>query len=322
MHIKRFINIHMILLFIFILTISGLVYRFLSWGRHVDRSEIEAQTTDYTPDTLDMILPLFDENNNPVVRPSDTIVFFGNSPFADDRDSKDNLVNMIADKTGATVYNCSISNSYLSAELDALRVFERPVDAYNFYWLTQLAVKSPIYDQLCDSVEALGEKASPEAVEVFDTLWKLDFSEVDVIAIMYDASDYLVGHGMNNDDNPTDIQMFTGNLAAGIELIQNTYPWIRIIVMSPTYAFSVDNDGNYISSDMDYNGWGILSSYAILQQDACAGHSVTFVDNIYGTINEDNAPEYLIDNVHLNVEGRKLVADRFVDALYYFDQTQ
>ena len=37
------------------------------------------------------------------------------------------------------------------------------------------------------------------------------------------------------------------------------------------------------------------------------------------TIHEDNASEYLIDHVHLNVEGRKKVAQRFVDALYQFN---
>ena len=45
---------------------------------------------------------------------------------------------------------------------------------------------------------------------------------------------------------------------------------------------------------------------------------VTFVDNLYGTINEDNAEDYLTDHLHLNQEGRKKVAERFVYALNYF----
>jgi lysophospholipase L1-like esterase len=44
------------------------------------------------------------------------------------------------------------------------------------------------------------------------------------------------------------------------------------------------------------------------------------VDNLYGTITEDNADKYLIDNLHLNVEGRKLVADRLIYALDYFKE--
>ena len=40
------------------------------------------------------------------------------------------------------------------------------------------------------------------------------------------------------------------------------------------------------------------------------------------TIHEDNAREYLSDHIHLNVEGRKKVAERFVYALNYFDDMQ
>jgi lysophospholipase L1-like esterase len=43
------------------------------------------------------------------------------------------------------------------------------------------------------------------------------------------------------------------------------------------------------------------------------------VDHLYGTIHEDNAEDYLTDNLHLNKAGRELVADRFVEALYYYN---
>ena len=322
MRVKQFINIHTILLLIFLITIAGLVYRFLNWGQRVDRDEIMADNTEDTPDTLDLILPLLDQQGN-VVTPKDsvdTIVFFGNAPFADDRDSKDNLVNIIAEKTGTTVYNCSISNSYLAADNNTIRISQFPRDAYNFYWLVHLAAKSPIYEQITRSTGILGEEASPEADEVFDTLWNLDFNDVDVVVVMYDASDYLAGHEMYNDLNSTDIQQFTGNLEAGIELLQETYPWIRIIVMSPTYAYAVDEDGKYVSSDIYTYGWDVLSTYSIKQFQSASVHSVTYVDNLYGTITENNAKDYLIDNLHLNVAGRNLVADRFVDALNAYNR--
>ena len=45
-----------------------------------------------------------------------TIVFFGNAPFADDRDSADSLANLIGASTKATIYNVSVSGSYLAAD--------------------------------------------------------------------------------------------------------------------------------------------------------------------------------------------------------------
>lgn len=324
MNIRRFINTHTVLLLVFIITIAGLTYRFFHWGQRVDPSQFGGGNGEDTTDTLDLILPLLDQDGNIVNtgEPADTIVFFGNAPFADDRDSEDNLVNLIAAKTNATVYNCSIGGSYLAAQSDTLRISHFPRDAYNFYWLVHLAAKSPVYDRLIQSDEILGEEAAPEASGVFDTLWNLDFKDVDTIAIMYDASDYLAGHEMYNDLNATDIQQFTGNLEAGIELIQDTYPWIRIIVMSPTYAYAVDEDGNYVSSDQYTYGWDVLSTYSIKEHSSCFNRSVTFVDNLYGTVNEDNASDYLTDNLHLNRAGRELVADRFIDALYYYDQKE
>jgi len=317
---KRFINIHTILLLVFAITIAGLVYRFNNWGVKIDPNQIEGE--EERPDNLDMFLPLVDEDGNIIHDTDDetTIVCFGNAPFADDRGSANNLANIIAAKTGATVYNCSISGSYLAAENYTLDISHRPIDAYNFYWLTQLAAKAPNYDKHKDAAEALRDKTPPEAEEVYNTLWNLDFNEVDIVAIMYDASDYFIGHDMYNDSNDTDIEQFTGNLEAGIEVIQENYPWIRIIVMSPTYAYAIDENGNYVSSDQYTYGWDVLSTYAIKQQQSCSRRGVTFIDHIYGTINEDNADEYLIDHLHLNQAGRELVADRFVDALYYYDE--
>ena len=88
--------------------------------------------------------------------------------------------------------------------------------------------------------------------------------------------------------------------------------------MSPTYAYGLDENGDYISSDIQRYGWDVLSTYVIKQYASCNSRGVTFVDNLYGTINEDQAPEYLTDHLHLNLAGRKKVAERFVYALNYF----
>ena len=127
---------------------------------------------------------------------------------------------------------------------------------------------------------------------------------------------------MYSDQNSTDITQFTGNLEASIDVFQKNFPHIRIIVMSPPYAFSneLDENGDYISSDIVRYGWDVLSTYVIKEYTSCASKQVTFIDNLYGTITEDNAKEYLIDNLHLNVKGRKEIAERFLYALNYFNR--
>lgn len=250
-----------------------------------------------------------------------TIVFFGNAPFADDRDSADSLANLIGASTKATIYNVSVSGSYLAADGATLSSSIAPLDAFNFYWLTTafcLRNNDYIYQ---DIFQTLGDNLPPDGMEAYNTLLSIDFSTVDVIAIMYDGADYLAGHNMYSDDNDTDIQQFTGNLEAGIELIKQTYPDIRIIVMSPTYAYAVDEDGNYVSSDQyRYGNQDVLSTYVIKEYESCYRQYVTFIDNLYGTVTEDNASNYLTDNIHLNLEGRKKVAERFIYYLNYYNK--
>ena len=102
-------------------------------------------------------------------------------------------------------------------------------------------------------------------------------------------------------------------------LLQDIYPNIRFMILSPTYAYGLDENGNYVSSDIQRYGQEGLSTYVYCQGYSASKFSFTFLDNLYGTIHEDNASEYLIDHIHLNVEGRKKVAERFVDALYHFN---
>ena len=301
-----------------LLIILGLVFwRVMNYGSKQDIDDYESE---FSLEVLDSIMPLIPQEGVTIKDDGKTtIVAFGNAPFADDRDSEDSLAKLIEDMTGATVINCSVGDSYLAAEGATLSADIAPMDAFNFYWLTTafcLGNNDFVYQ---DIFETLGDNMPEDGLKAYETLMDIDFSTVDVIVMMYDGSDYLAGHNMYSDLNDTDIQQFTGNMCAGIDLIKETYPHIRIIVMSPTYAFAINEEGEYVSSDQYRYGQDVLSTYVIKQFGYAYDRSVTFVDNLYGTIHEDNATQYLTDHLHLNVEGRKLVAERFVYALNYFD---
>ena len=100
------INMHLILLFVFLIFVGGLVYKFFTWGERIDLSEIFKDGQGTYEDTYDEFLPLIDADGKAVpVDYSDglTIVAFGNAPFADDRDSEKSLANLIAKDANATV---------------------------------------------------------------------------------------------------------------------------------------------------------------------------------------------------------------------------
>lgn len=316
------INWHLVLLIVFIVSVIIIIYKFMSWGKVIDPNALfteEELQAEPEIETLDNILPNSNAEGSPAALDGVTnIVLFGNGPFAEDYGTTDCLSEIIAKMSNSTVYNCSVSGSHLAATNHTYEAAVDAMDAFNFYWLTTLVAldnEVPCKDALTNAPEAL----PPEAQEVFDTLTDLDFSKVDVIGIMYDATDYLQGRTLYNVAKETDIQTFYGNLTAGIELLQTTYPHIRIIVMSPTYAYAVNNAGEYVDSDIYVYNEFPLSTYAQMQDRSTSNLGVSFVDNFYGTINVLNANDYLIDNIHINKDGKQKLAERFVYALQYYD---
>ncbi|MCI9336207.1 MAG: hypothetical protein HFH93_01485 [Lachnospiraceae bacterium] len=319
------INIHLVLLAVVLLFVAGIIYKIMNFGVRVDLDEIFADGPGEYNDSYDMILPLLDDSHNPIYKDfsqGSKILAFGNAPFADDRGSEDSLISLMQKKTGATIYNCSVSGSYLATDWQERDLEDAPQDLFNAYWLCNIAVgNQEVRDDYLRALEILGDRAPGEAREVYDILTTVDLAEIDAIVVMYDGSDYLAGRDMYDPNNPTNISTFAGNTEAIIEYMNYHAPHVRIIVMSPPYAFGVDDNGEYVSSDIKrYGKQDALSVYVVLQYASCVARSTTFVDNLYTTFNEDTAKKYLTDNVHLNQKGRERVAERFAYALNYYSQ--
>lgn len=316
------INWHVVLIVILIFSVIFIVFRIKNWGVRLSLDEFMAdhEITDEVPiEVLDNILPNLDSEGSAAAADGVTnILLLGNGAFADDYGTIDNVGNIIAEMTDANVYNCAVPGSYLAATNSTFSANMDAMDAFNFYWLTTFIAVDNI-EPCKQAVEDAPEQLPPEAFEVYETLLDVDFSMLDVIGIMYDASDYLDGRTVYNPSKPTDIQTYYGNMMAGVELLQETYPHIRIIIMSPTYAYAINNAGEYIDSDIYVYNEYTLSTYSQMLEQVAAERGVTYVDNFYGTVNVTNCQDYLIDNVHLNKDGKQKVADRFVYALQYYD---
>ncbi len=318
------INWHLVMLGVLVVSVVLIVYRFKNWGTRVDLDSLDYNDSDkYDVEVNDAIFPLIYDGDAPAASDGEThVVLFGNDTFAQNRDTKDDMANLIAGLTDATVYNCAVTGSFLASTNYYIDYETAPMDAFNLYWLTTLFTvdnKAP-YEKL---FREYSDVISPDAQAAYDTLCSIDFNYVDVIGIMYDANDYLDGRILGKPGVTRDPLHFTGNLEASIELIQQTYPHIRIIVMSPTYAYAIDEDGTYVDSNRYYyteneEDEQPLANYALLECQSCMSYGVSFIDNFYGTINEFNADNYLLDNINLNTDGRQKLAERFVEALEYY----
>lgn len=315
---KAKINFHVILLSLMALVFVIIAFKLIFWDKRVRQStERENDTTlSFDTEPLDSIVPLDSSDTTKKEKDDDLrILFLGNGSLADDKSSDTNLSNIVQAKTGATVYNCAIPGTYMSMKNSTYKdtfIY----DAFSFYNLCTIFT---IDNTKTISWAERDLGGFPEDVkESLDLLQSIDYNELDVLCIYYDGSDYLDQRGSYSFDEETDPTYFCGALGAGLDLIQEYLPHVRIIVMSPTYVYAVDEDGNYSSPFITDVLEEPISNYIGLQSQVCMEHHVTYVDNFYGSVYEEIADDYLKDNILLNEKGHALLADRFLYALNRF----
>lgn len=322
---KQKLNFQYILLPLIALLFVSIVFKLAFWDKRV-RVNTEREndaSLSFETESLDSIMPL--DASNPAQKEKDTdlrILFLGNGSLAENMDSDDNMANIIKNKTGATVYNCAIPDTYMSMK-NTTYEGSFPYDAFSFYYLCSLFT----IDNTKTSDWAkrdLGGSLPPEVQKSLALLQSIDYDKLDVLCVYYDAADYLEQRPpiskAEKEEEATNPSTFCGALSAGVELVQKYLPHVRIIVMSPTYAYVVDKDGNYTSSFLSDILKEPLSLYVGLQAQTCMKYTISFVDNFYGSIYEEIADDYLKDHILLNPKGNALVADRFLYALNRFHE--
>lgn len=316
---KKQINFQVILLALIAIVFVTIAFKLLFWDKRVRQSTEKENDTSLSFDTepLDSIVPLDSSDASKKEKDDDLhILFLGNGSLADDKDSDKNIANIVREKTGATVYNCAIPGSYMSMKNNTYKK-SFIYDAFSFYNLCTIFTVGNT-KTISWAERDLG--GFPDDLkDSLDLLQSIDYDELDVLCIYYDGSDYLDQRPYYDIDKETDPMIFCGALSAGLDLIQEFLPKTRVIVMSPTYVYAVDEDGNYTSSFTTEVLEEPMSYYVGLEAQTCIDHHVSFVDNFYGSVYEEIADDYLKDNILLNEKGHALLADRFLYALNRFE---
>ena len=216
----------------------------------------------------------------------------------------------LASKTGATVYDCAFPDSSAACKY-ATYDPTYTKDHFNLYYVIECFRNN----EFTAISSIAGDEPDPRFMDSVNVMKTVDMDKVDIIVIMYDSTDYNMGTPSDNPDNPYDVTAFTGGLRISIDNIKKTWPYIRVIVMSPTYAQAIDEDGNLYNGTTKDWGNGTLNHYLVKEADAVMDCGVSFIDNYYGTINEDNYQEYMTDYMRYNDAGREKLADRLADVI-------
>jgi len=238
-----------------------------------------------------------------------TILCLGNDAFTYNSGDK-GLASRIAALTDSTVYNAAFPLSCVSLRT-ATYDSSYPMDLFCFYNVTQAMVSGDFSDMEA-AAAAMDDSTYSQSVDV---LQNIDMDSVDMIVIMYDAQDYLnqrAGRDFNDADNPI---TFMGAYHAGLTALREAFPYIRIVVMSHTLCYAYTSEG-VVSGDTYDFGNGALPTYLQHIIDTCEELGITFVDNYYGTVDESNSSELLVDTIHLSDDCVELIAEHFKELLF------
>lgn len=277
-------------------------------GRKVDLSDVDGSAFDVEVNDNVFLLSAEDlagkkdDGKN-------TILFLGND-LLKDIDSGNGIVSRIGKSLSADTVNASFTGTTVALknrQFDA----EYPQDAFSFTNIAHAIAEQDFSLQ----EEYAGEAGGKTCKKKLKRLEKVDYDALDMIIIAYDASDYLNQRiGMDPEDEENEIT-YRGAMVSGVRAIRKKYPYVRIVVLSFPLCYAFDSSGQIYSGYMLNYGHGRITDYWQHLCDACEICGVTFVDDLYGTISEENSSDYLQDHIHINSRCAEKIAEHAVSIL-------
>ena len=302
-----------------------LISRIKGWIRVVSLGEITGSDEQVANvESHDHIMPLTDDEYNLIRQNEETILILGNAPFADMREDEEGLASMLEKASGATVINCAVSGSYVGMTEPSFDYTNNPMNIFSPYYLACVACTGQDYSHdLAESERVLGPSFPEEGENVLETLRELDITSVDVIVFFYDGDDYLrsAPTGLDESKYSDPYATYLGVFTSTVKLFKTYAPRARLIVMSAPYMYMVSADGTLEACEDHPNSQGAdLSDYVLGLYRLCVeNYDISFVDNYYTGINYSSGDVFLTDGRYLNEDGRKLMINRLMYALTYYD---
>lgn len=260
------------------------------------------------------------DNIEPLKFVGKKIVNFGDSIFGNFRDTNDitdkSISKMIADATGATVYNCGFGGCRMGYHSQYWR-------AFSMYALADAIATNTWNDQ--DAAIAAQVSGMPAYfADTLALLKSIDFDEIDYITIGYGTNDYAGNAFIDYASGLEEYQYFKGALEYSIRKILTAFPHIRIIVISPCWRWFLEN-GIYAYSSDDEQSKNtrnlMLPDYVDACKVVCNKLHIPYIDTYYTLgFNEYTHIQYFpaSDGTHPNQNGRQLRADRIIGQMEAF----
>lgn len=307
-----------------VLVLGCIVFLIVKWsmGKDLNVSEVEL-SEDYSSESLDWYsyfnpeeVPGYEDDGKMSI-----VILGDNSIYSFDDET--GIPALIREATGAYVTSIALPEQTWCLSTDSYSL-DNPEQAFSFVYLAQFL---SLHDY--DLLSKAAPLTSDEGIYQYYVakLYRTDFGLADIMIICLGRDDYLQARMLsktadsivaaNGSENYNNVQ---GAMAYGLEALKRQFPYMQIIICSPSYFMVEGEDGSLVGADVTSNGVSTLADYVAHMRDVCNEVSgVTFVDNYYGfAINESTASEYLTpDMAYPNEVGRQLIADHILNFIYF-----
>ena len=259
-----------------------------------------------------------------------TIVNFGDSIFGLASNGQ-YVSTLLAEATGATVYNMGIGGTRMASYLTAASTVNNPIindmwDPFSMYRLVD-AIISKDFSYQEAAFKKYRDFNNSNRLYIKDsiiTLKTLDFNNIDIVTISFGTNDFT--SSKNNPkatgDNKYNTHALEGALRYSVEKLHEAFPDLEIYVTTPIYRSWFNNDKTAIVGDSTTkkNTFKyVLADYCQMIEDVVSEYDyVTLIDAYVGTgFNADNRSEYFPekDPTHPNEKGKKVLAEYMAEIM-------
>lgn len=153
--------------------------------------------------------------------------------------------------------------------------------------------------------------------DTVDELEYVDFQSAKVMILAFGINDYHAGTPLDNDKDPYDERTYGGALRSVITTMRELYPDLRIVLVTPTYAWYRSN--GLTCEEYDTGGY-FLEEYVNKEISVAEELGVEAIDlyhDLYPHRTWDDWKIYTEDGLHPNEDGRRMIAEIIVDVLTY-----
>lgn len=204
--------------------------------------------------------------------------------------------------SGMTMVNGAFGGNCASVGEHADR-YSYHEESINLYNLAKAACYRDFGVQWADLAASQTKVAYFE--EALSELSAADLNQTRILLLAFGTNDYTTGRELDDPDDPYNVKTYGGALRYAVELFQETYPDLKVVLVTPLFCHLSERE-NCFGEDF---GGGTLDQYAEKEKEIAAEYGLDVIDVLEDVgINETNYEDYLEDGMHLNEAGRELYA--------------